>query len=68
MTHTVRILTGHRAGQYGELSSLEPPLGQVYVKLAPHPQSRCLELAQAAMALDDFGAVTMQPWNNLEVV
>ena len=63
----VKIVAGHRAGQFGELSELVAPAGQVYVRLAPHEQSRCRLVAKTAMAHGSFGAVTLQPWENLEV-
>lgn len=63
----VTIKAGHRAGQFGELSELTAPAGQVYVRLAPHGQSRCRTLALTSMVLGKFGAVTLQSWDDIEV-
>lgn len=63
----VKILAGHRAGQFGELSELVAPAGQVYVRLAQHECSRSRVLAKTAILQGAFGAVTLQSWENLEV-
>lgn len=63
----VTIKAGHRAGQFGELSELDAPAGQVYVRLAPHEQSRQSVTALTAMALGHYGAVTLQSRDDIEV-
>ncbi|HJV53061.1 MAG TPA: hypothetical protein VJ652_16460 [Noviherbaspirillum sp.] len=62
----VTIKAGHRAGQFGELSELDAPAGQVYVRLAPHEQSRRGDDAKKKMEKGEFGAVTLQSWDDIE--
>lgn len=62
----VKIIAGNRAGQSGELSDLAAPAGQVYVRLAPHEVSRIPLAAKLAMQRGMYGAVTLQPWDNVE--
>jgi hypothetical protein len=63
----VTIKSGARAGQFGELSELSAPEGKAYIRLACQFACRNKTMSKTAMQSGNYGAVTLQSWDDIEV-